>query len=450
MQHFNQKNLTRKPAFVLRHIQRATILMMLGTLFENFLSFVKSLLIAAYYGTSAQLDAYFLSLAPLRLISGVLVGSVQAALIPRYLELKQKKGGNYAFSVFGTFLLCIMLFITVIIIIFWGGSSILASYLGKGFDEWQVNFTASLLRISTILLALIILNDVGLCLFHAHRRFTFSAFVPVLGGGCSLAYIVYFRDQGVPSLMYGLIFGMFIQSSVVLYTAQRFFPTRLKFLSPLHPEIYTTFKLMIPLLVGASFGHVNVVVDQMMASTLPPGSIAALHYATKLHNIFTQLFVMIISKVMLPFLAQHVAENDIEAMKRTFFLTAKRTLYILLPISVLIIVFAPLLVQVIFQRGAFTAYSTSSTAGAWIAYTLGLPIQAIGILTARVYNALQDNKTLMYVAGGGIGLNILFNWIFMRIWGHIGIALSTSVLYCVATGILLYILYKKIGAFWKE
>jgi putative peptidoglycan lipid II flippase len=102
-------------------------------------------------------------------------------------------------------------------------------------------------------------------------------------------------------------------------------------------------------------------------------------------------------------------------------------------------------VRILFERGAFSVHSTSATAGAWIAYTLGLPVQAIGILTARVYHALQDNKTLMYVAGGSIGLNIFFNWTFMKVWGHIGIALSTSGLYCVTTIVLLYLLRRKIG-----
>jgi putative peptidoglycan lipid II flippase len=102
-------------------------------------------------------------------------------------------------------------------------------------------------------------------------------------------------------------------------------------------------------------------------------------------------------------------------------------------------------VKLLFQRGAFDAYSTSATAGAWIAYSVGLPVQAIGILTARMYNALQENKTLMYVSAVGIVLNITFNIVFMKIWGHVGIAASTSAVYGVTTIILLTILRKKIG-----
>ena len=73
---------------------------MVGTLLENAFSFVKSLFIAAYYGTSAELDAYFLSLAPLLLISGILGGVIQATLIPKYIEIQIQRGKTYAFAVF--------------------------------------------------------------------------------------------------------------------------------------------------------------------------------------------------------------------------------------------------------------------------------------------------------------------------------------------------------------
>lgn len=430
-------------SFTLQRIQRATLWLMGGTLFINILSFVKSLFIAAYYGTSAELDAYVLSIAPVRLIAGVLVGAIQAALIPRYLELRIKKGEPYAFSVLGTFLLCIIGGLALMMSLMWVGSPVVASLLGTGFERNLVDLTASLLKLSTFLLLVTVVNDCGIALFHAHRHFIFTALVPLLGGICSLVYIIVFRGYGVPSLLYGLIAGIGIQCCLVGYAARRFFPGSLTRISPRDPEIRFMFKLMAPLLVGAMFGHVNVVVDQIMASTLPAGSIAALNYANKLHTMVTQMFIMVISTVILPFFSQQVAERDMKAVKETFVSTSKRTVCILVPLSLGIILMGKFLVQVAFQRGAFGAESTAATTGAWVAYTVGLPIQAVGILTARVYNAMQDNKTLMYVAGVGVGINVLLNWIFMNIWGHVGIALSTSGVYIAATGVLLYGLSRK-------
>ena len=179
--------------FALQHIQRAALILMAGTLLANLVSFAKSLLIASYYGTSAELDAYFLSLAPLRMVLGILVGALQVTLIPKYLELKEKQGEVYAFALFGSCGLWMLIFIAGVSIILLCESSKLASHLGTGFDQPQVAFTALLLKLSTAFLLLSILSALGKCLFQAHRQFLFAGFVPLIGGVCSFVYIISFR-----------------------------------------------------------------------------------------------------------------------------------------------------------------------------------------------------------------------------------------------------------------
>ncbi|PIE35305.1 hypothetical protein CSA56_04755 [candidate division KSB3 bacterium] len=437
-----------KVRFTFQRIQQASLILMAGRLSANAVGFVKSLLIAAYYGTSAELDVYVLSLAPFRLVSGVLLGSIQAAFIPRYLDLISRKGKQQAWTMFLTFLCCMMLgtgFVSIMLIL---GSPFIAEYLGAGFTAHQVEFTESLLKLSALVLIFNMLGETGRYVFSAHKRFVLSAFIPLLSIIVSLGYLLYYHIIGVSALMYGLILGMLVQGLVIMYLLRRFYAEeRLTLFSPFHPEIQQTIRVMMPLLIGTAFAHANIVIDQMMASTLPGGSIASLHYAVKLHSLFSQVFIMAVSRAALPFFAQQSAEHAIDALKETFLLTGKRMLYILLPISVCILVFGEPIIRLLFQRGAFNSYSTSATAGAWMAYAIGLPVQAIGILTARVYNALQENKTLMYVSGGSVILNILFNWIFMKPWGHVGIALSTSGVYTVTTVVLLSILRKKLRGY---
>ncbi len=429
----------------IQQIQKASLILALGTLLGNITSFVKSLFIARYYGTSSALDAYVLSLTPMLLISGILVGGMHAMLIPHFLKIMAEKGKKYAFSFFMTFSIGALVFVLLICIFLGLGSPFIASFLGTGFTVSQTHLTSSLLTISTILLMLTVLNEMAICLFHANKQFILPSLVPFLNGLLSLAYIIYFREQGVFSLIWGLAIGMLLQAVLILAVAvKRFLPPQVKLLPWTNADLRTGFFLMLPLLLGASFGHVNLVIDQMMASTLTSGSIAALHYAVRLHGIISQMFIMVVSRAVLPFFADHVVSNDLKGLQNTFFSTVKRSWCILLPLSLSIVFFAKLVIQVIFQRGEFSEASTIATSGAWIAYSLGLPFQATGILTARVYNALQENKTLMYVSGVGIGLNISFNWLFMKIWGHIGIALSTSAVYVVTTAVLLFLLHKKV------
>lgn len=409
---------------------------------------MKSLIIATYYGTSAELDTYFLALAPFNLILGIVAGAIQATLIPKYLELSIKKGKQYALSFLISFLFYIMSGVALIIGVFWWKTSFWASYLGTGFSIHQVTLMASFLRITTLLLVFAVFNTFGIALFNAHQRFSLSASLPLVGGIFSVVYILSFRDQGVVSLLYGLALGMGIQSCLIGGLVRYCFADcSFTFFSLRHPEIRHTGKVLSPLILGGMLGHTNIIIDQIMASMLPAGSISALQYANRLHSVLTQMFVMVVSNAALPFFAQQVAQHDLQALKATFFQVAKRTLLFLLPLSFIILFFGNTFVKIAFQRGAFSAHSTIATAGAWKAYTLGLPVMAVGILATKIFNSLQENTILMYISAGSIVLNIGLNWLFMSWWGHIGIASSTSGVYCVATGVVLYFLHKKIDLF---
>ena len=132
---------------------------------------------------------------------------------------------------------------------------------------------------------------------------------------------------------------------------------------------------------------------------LSSGSISALHYAGKLHKLLTQVFITVVAQAVFPFLSQHVAEKDFRALQHTYFMTLKRLLLLLIPISTGILFLAKPAVALVFQRGAFTADAASATAGAWMAYTLALPVQAIRHFTIRLFNAFQDNMPLLYLEG---------------------------------------------------
>ncbi|PID58899.1 hypothetical protein CSB45_02550 [candidate division KSB3 bacterium] len=430
-----------------QRIQKAGLVLAAGTLLANSASFVKSLLIARYYGTSAWLDAYFISLTPMLLITGILVSALHATLIPHVIKISKERGEAYAFSVFITFSLGTLLLVLVLTAFLGIGSRAVASLLGKGFTAAQQEFTSSLLSISTILVILTLLNEIALCVFHIHKHFALPSLLPFLNGVLSLIYLMYFHEQGVIALMWGLVLGLLLQTIVMLTLAfTRLFPRNTALLAWSNADLKRGVFLMLPLLIGASFGHINLVIDQMMASTLAPGSIAALNYASRLHSLVNQLFIMVLSTAVLPFFAKQAADNDMQGLRHTFLLTLKRIWWILLPLSVSILLGGRSAIQVIFQRGEFSEISTLSTSGAWIAYSLGLPFQATGILTARVYNALQKNTILMYVSALSVGFNIFCNWCFMKLWGHIGIAAATSVVYALTTAILLSLLYKKLSA----
>lgn len=115
----------------------------------------------------------------------------------------------------------------------------------------------------------------------------------------------------------------------------------------------------------------QVLVERFLASTLPSGAISHLNYAQKIAQMPMVLSLMICT-VTFPVVAQAMAAGDRErARQRVERDLALAALVVLLGTS-LVLAYAPQIVEVLFQRGAFDAQDTAATAGVMRVYALGL------------------------------------------------------------------------------
>lgn len=121
-------------------------------------------------------------------------------------------------------------------------------------------------------------------------------------------------------------------------------------------------------------------------------------------------------------------------------------LIITIPATVGLVVLAQPIVEVAFERGAFTANDTIMTTQALVFYSVGLVASSLWLLITRVYYSLQDTKTPMVNGALAVGLNIILNLILVRYMAHAGLAFATSIANTVATLLLFYGLKKKIGS----
>jgi putative peptidoglycan lipid II flippase len=110
------------------------------------------------------------------------------------------------------------------------------------------------------------------------------------------------------------------------------------------------------------------------------------------------------------------------------------------------IVLATPIVQVAFERGAFTPNDTIMTSSALIFYSLGLVASSLRLLTTKIYYSLQDTRTPMVNGGVSVGLNIVLSLIFVRYMNHAGLAFATSISSTAAVLLMFYGLKKKIGS----
>jgi len=119
------------------------------------------------------------------------------------------------------------------------------------------------------------------------------------------------------------------------------------------------------------------------------------------------------------------------------------------PASVGLAVLAKPIIGIIFQHGSFTSFSTAQTALALQAYTIGLASYACIKVLAPPFYALDLPKIPVRISIIGIVLNIILNYLFIRVLnlGIRGLALSTSIVALINIFQLAFELRSRIGAY---
>jgi putative peptidoglycan lipid II flippase len=188
-----------------------------------------------------------------------------------------------------------------------------------------------------------------------------------------------------------------------------------------------------------------VVVNTFWASYLAEGSISYLYYADRLLEFPMGVFAIAIATAVLPALSEETARGNFPAVKETLSFALRLTFFVILPAMVGLIVLRYPILNLLFQRGAFTEHSTEMTAQALFYYALGLAAFAGVRILVPVFYSLQDTRTPVKVAFLSLLANASLGAVLMIPLKHGGLALASSIAAGVNFTVLATLLRKKIG-----
>ncbi|MFA9454849.1 MAG: murein biosynthesis integral membrane protein MurJ, partial [Candidatus Aminicenantaceae bacterium] len=243
----------------------------------------------------------------------------------------------------------------------------------------------------------------------------------------------------------GVIVGGFCQFLVQVPAVQKLGFTLRPRLDFKDKAVRKVGRLMLPGIFGLGIFQINLALSRMLASWLAEGSVSALYYATRVAEFSLGLFSIAVAKALLPTLSLQAADDDIEALKKTLAFSLKFLAVVTIPAATGLILLARPIIQVLFERGAFSPESTSLTASALVFFSLGLPFSSGNLVLKKGFFSLQDTKTPVMVAGISVIFYLSSSLFLMRFMGVGGLALGlalTETLYFLLLGTLLQ---KKIG-----
>jgi putative peptidoglycan lipid II flippase len=200
---------------------------------------------------------------------------------------------------------------------------------------------------------------------------------------------------------------------------------------------------MVPALFGVSVSQINLLLDTVLASFLPTGSVSWLYYSDRLVELPLGVFGIAIATVILPNLSAHRAAEREGEFSLTLDWALRCVLLIGVPAAVALLVLAEPILITLFQYGALTPGDVEMAALSLRAYGLGLLAFMLVKILAPGFYARKDTLTPVRIGIVAMVSNMVLNLVFvlplMYLWniGHVGLALATSVAAYINAGLLL-------------
>jgi putative peptidoglycan lipid II flippase len=185
---------------------------------------------------------------------------------------------------------------------------------------------------------------------------------------------------------------------------------------------------------------VVVVVERIIASFLPPGTLTALNYAFKILSSLAELLAGSVGTAALAPLARAVALKAEDSARHIFQTALEISLALVSPVLAFCLLLDRPIMRLIFERGNFTPEATALMSTVFFYYSFSLPLIAAFRLLGFYLFARQEMGWFVRLALFYYGLVVVFDLLYVGVLrlGPVGIPLSLLTTLILTMGLALY------------
>ncbi len=403
---------------------------------SRILGFVREALVAAALGTGPVADVFYTCFRFPNLFRRLFAeGAFNIAFIPLFSK-ELEGGGPEAARIFGqqvfAVLLSWLLVFTAIALIFM--PFLVATIVAPGFVDTPVKFELAVVMTRIMFPYLLFMSLVAMFsgVLNALRRYFLAAIVPVLLNVILVSILlvsIYFnmsdRDTGI-YLAWGVFASGIVQFLFLLRGIQRESMGFTLTMPRLTAPVKRLMVLMGPALLTGGVLQINLLIGTIIA-TAQDGANALLNYADRLNQLPLGVIGIAVGVVLLPQLSRALKAGDTAEAENLQNRSLEFALALTLPATVGFLVMPHEIVGLVYERGAFDSVATVKTALALSAFATGLPAYVMLKVFQPAFFAREDMRTPFWFSLIMVATNIALSLALFPVYGHVGIAIATSV-----------------------
>ncbi len=441
------------------HIQKSTTAKVLGSsvgiMFSRVGGLFRDVMIAAYFGAGKATDLFAIGLTIAYLLRRIVAeNALENAFLPIFSRIfhrtSRKKTWEAASSIVN-FTVVLSLILTAAGVLL---APVIINVFFPGFEAKGISHEA--IRMTQLIMPYLFLVTIAAIMttyLKAFNSFGIAEASSIFFSIGIIAGIFFFHSvAGLYSLAYGVLIGGALQILFLLPILSKIFR---------HPSVQFSYKPVIafdssfnkkyysqlgPITVDVFLSKTSEIVGKMLAASLETGAIAYLHFSLAIYRLPFAVISQAINSVVLKEFSEKIALFDKKRAKQLFLDGVKTNLFLLTPVSILMIVLARPIVSILFERGNFSGPQVDNTAYALQFYAIGLIGWGIHSLTVRIFSARIDIKTSMRLNFYMLMLNVLLSvYLVQTHLTFAGLALATSLSFLLFAFIRIGVLKYKLG-----
>ena len=411
----------------MRGLARSAALISITELVGKSLGIVRSIVVAALFGASAQLDAVVMALTVPSLMYGFLHKGFEGVMVPTLSRMESTHAEGEKRRVLWTSFHLTLLAAAVLTLVGLATAPLWLEVLLPGFTTEARREVLDLVPWVMPMLIFQAIASWAIGFLHFKRRFIAPALASSANNVAIIAVVtLLYSGQGAVALAIANLCAAAAQVLVLFPALFRACPRYEPVMDWKDPEIGAAAGAMVPVLLGFAAVQMNVVVDRAVASFLAAGSISALYFANRVMLLTRQLFGQPLITVLYPEMAQQDSGGGSGAMVEL----TRRGLVALsitvVPISLLLALLGARTVAVFFERGAFTPENSALTSEALFYYSFSIPFVMWRELLSRGCYVAGNQRLVWSNAVLVVSANIVLSVSLAPVMGLGGLALASS------------------------
>ena len=335
--------------------------------------------------------------------------------------------------------------------------------IAPGFHGDKRELTIRLVQILFPGAGLLVMSAWCLGVLNSHHRFFASYTAPVAWNAAIVAALLFYgprrSQEGLAiDLAWASVAGAALQIAAQLPQTLPLLGRMRIHLARVRQELRVVFNNLLPVIASRGVGQVSGYIDNLLASLLPTGAVAALNYAQILYLLPISLFGMSVAAAELPTMSRAtVADNTqaAETLRARLNAGLRQIAFLVVPSAAAFLFIGDVIVGLLFQSGEFkhrdAIYVWAILAGS----AVGMLAATMSRLYNSTYYALSDTRTPLKFALIRVSLTLVLGYVCAIVlppligiaarWGVAGLSASAGVAAWVEFSMLRWSLNRRLG-----